>query len=92
MIKSKKLSRMTKRIMCMYSFHSFKQKLTWKCSMYNKKLFIVDESYTSKTCGNCGCLNDVKGSEVYDCIHCDSTFDRDVNGSRNIFIKNTTLR
>jgi hypothetical protein len=33
MIKSKKLSRMTKRIMCMYSFHSFKQKLTWKCSI-----------------------------------------------------------
>ena len=92
MIGSRKLSKITKRLMCMFSFFSFKEKLKYKCSYYNKNLIIVDESYTSKTCGNCGCLNDVKGSEVYDCIHCDSTFDRDVNGSRNIFIKNTTLR
>ena len=92
MIGSRKLSKITKRLMSMFSFFSFKEKLKYKCSYYNKNLIIVDESYTSKTCGNCGCLNDVKGYEVYDCIHCDSTFDRDVNGSRNIFIKNTTLR
>ncbi len=92
MIKSKKLSRVTKRIMCMYSFHSFKQKLAWKCSMYNKKLFIVDESYTSKTCGNCGILNDVGSNEVYECTSCGLICDRDVSGARNIFIKNIGLR
>ena len=92
MIKSKRLTRMTKRLMCMYSFHSFKQKLAWKCSLYNKKLFIVDESFTSKTCGRCGILNDVGGNEVYECTSCRLICDRDVSGARNIFIKNLRVR
>ena len=92
MVKSKKLTRMTKRLMCMYSFYSFRQKLEWKCSLYNKKIFIVDESYTSKTCGRCGVLNDVKGNETYTCGSCGLVCDRDVSGARNIFIKNTGLR
>ena len=92
MVKSKKLTRMTKRLMCMYSFYSFRQKLEWKCSLYNKKIFIVDESYTSKTCGSCGVLNDVKGNETYTCSSCGLVCDRDVSGARNIFIKNTGLR
>lgn len=92
MVGSRKLSKITKRLMCMFSFYSFKEKLKYKCLSYSKNLIIVDESYTSKTCGQCGCLNDVQGSEVYNCLHCDTTFDRDVNGARNIFIKNTTLR
>ena len=76
----------------MYSFYSFRQKLEWKCSLYNKKIFIVDESYTSKTCGRCGVLNDVKGNETYTCGSCGLVCDRDVSGARNIFIKNTGLR
>lgn len=92
MIKSKKLTRMTKRLMCMYSFYSFRQKLTWKCSLYNKKLFIVDESFTSKTCGNCGLLNDVGGNEVYECVSCKLVCDRDVSGARNILIKNLDIK
>jgi len=92
MLKSKKLNRMTKRLMCMYSFYSFRQKLEWKCSLYNKKIFIVDESYTSKTCGRCGILNDVKGNETYTCVSCGLVCDRDVSGARNTFIKNVGLR
>jgi IS605 OrfB family transposase len=92
MVKSRKLSRMTKRLMYMYSFYSFRQKLQWKCSLYNKKLFIVDESYTSKTCTQCGDLNDVGGKEVYTCNSCNVVYDRDVGGGRNIFIKNIRVR
>ena len=92
MIKSNKLTRMTKRLMCMYSFNSFKEKLQWKCSIHKKKLFIVDESYTSKTCGVCGVLNDVGGNETYTCSSCGLVCDRDVSGARNIFIKNIRLR
>jgi len=62
----------------MFSFFSFKEKLK------EKKVIIVDESYTSCTCGVCGHINNAKGNEV---------LDRNVQGSRNIFIKNNpTLR
>jgi IS605 OrfB family transposase len=90
MIKGKKLKRITKRLMCMFSFYTFRQKLTWKCKTYNKKLVIVDESYTSKTC-ICGCLNDMNGKEIYKCKTCGFTMDRDILGSLNILIKNIKL-
>jgi len=88
MLKGYKLSKQTKRMLCMYSFHSFMIKLKYKCEKNQKKLYVVDESYTSKTCTLCGKINDVKGSEVYRCVGCGNEVDRDVNGSRNILIKN----
>jgi putative transposase len=88
MVRSKKLSRGTKRMMMMFSFYSFKSKLMWKCKLRSKKLFIVDESYTSRTCTNCGVINDAKGKETLKCKSCDFSIDRDVAGARNIFIKN----
>lgn len=88
MLKGWKISRQTKRMLCMYSFHSFMVKLKYKCKKNGKKLYVVDESYTSKTCTLCGQMNDVGGSEVYECKGCGNKVDRDVNGSRNILIKN----
>lgn len=92
MLKKRKLGRMTKRLLSMFSFYKFKERLEYKCSVYNKKLIIVDESYTSKTCGNCGVLNDVGSNEEYCCSLCGVIIDRDVNGARNILIKNVGLR
>jgi len=91
MVRSKKIGRKTKRMLYMYSFFQFKQKLLWKASVENKKVIIVDESYTSKTCGCCGCLNDVGSSEIYKCKNCELVVDRDINGARNIFLKNYDL-
>ena len=88
MIKGKKISKQTKRMMCMYSFCSFMTKLKYKCKKENKKMYVVDESYTSKTCTLCGKINNVGGSEKYKCEGCENEIDRDVNGSRNILIKN----
>ena len=48
---------------------------------------ICTEEYTSKTCGRCGELNDVKALDVYSCNKCKLVIDRDVNGARNIYIK-----
>jgi putative transposase len=92
MIKSRKLARITKRLMCMFSFHSFKTKLKYKCKTYGKTLIIVDESYTSCTCGVCGMINKTGGKEVFRCSSCELEIDRDVTGSRNILIKNISLR
>ena len=91
MVKKKKLSRSTKRMM-MFSFFSFKQKLKWKCDLYGKKLIIVDESYTSCTCTNCGTINKTEGKETLKCYSCEFTVDRDVAGARNILIKNVILK
>jgi len=92
MIRSKKISKMTKRLMVMFSFHKFKERLLWKCQQHNKKFILVTEEYTSKTCTVCGVLNDTEGKEVLKCCKCGIIMDRDVIGSRNIFIKNSGIR
>ena len=44
---------------------------------------------TSKTCSCCGKLNyNLGSSEVFVCKECEMRIDRDVNGARNILIKN----
>jgi IS605 OrfB family transposase len=50
MLKGKKISKMTKRLMQAFSFYKFKERLKMKCEERNCVLHIVDESYTSKTC------------------------------------------
>lgn len=92
MVRGRKLAKSTKRMLYMYSFHSFKEKLKYKCQLKNVNLLIVDESYTSKTCGVCGTLNDTKGRETLICNHCSTTIDRDASGARNILLKNLSLR
>ena len=48
------------------------------------------EEYTSKTCTNCGVIkDDLNGNSVYKCNNCKMTLDRDINGARNIYIKDT---
>lgn len=91
MIRKRNLNKLTKRLMCMFSFNSFKEKLRYKCSTYGKKLIIVDESYTSCTCTGCGTINNTKGREFLVCSSCNMEIDRDIAGSRNIFIKNSSL-
>jgi len=62
--------------------------LKFKCKNTKTRLYIVDESYTSKTCTRCGQINNVGASERYECERCRIKIDRDVNGSRNIMLKN----
>ena len=68
-------------------FFKFKERLKHKCLELNKVFIAVNECYTSKTCTNCGTLNDVKSSETYKCSSCKITIDRDINGARNILLK-----
>jgi putative transposase len=93
MVRGKKIPKIVKRMMLMYRFYQFKEKLEYKCKEYGKKLIIVDESYTSCTCTNCGNIKKMGGSETYDCMTgCGIILDRDVVGARNIFIKNVAQR
>lgn len=92
-LKSKKLNRQTKRVLSQYSFYQFKSKLAWGMSIKGGDLIMVDESFTSKTCSECGLLTNVNGSEIFKCSNkeCQAELDRDVNGARNIMIKSLTL-
>ena len=91
MVKKSNLSRETKRLMYSFSFFKFKTLLKEACKWSNKQLYIVDESFTSKTCFRCGSLNDMKGGEIYRCSECNLICDRDILGATNIFLKNISF-
>ena len=49
---------------------------------------LCNESYTSKTCGNCGHVHHrLGGNKVFKCPHCGIQISRDVNGARNILLR-----
>ncbi len=80
----------TKRRMQGLCHYQFQQKLIGLCEKHQSKLYLVDESYTTKTCGACGKMNPSVGSaHVFTC-QCGYTLDRDIHGARNIWIKTMT--
>jgi putative transposase len=78
------------RGMNILSHFKFKTRLKYKINCFkNTKLYNVTEEYTSKTCTKCGNIkNDLGSSKVYNCVECLLKIDRDINGARNILIKN----
>jgi transposase len=86
------LNKKTKHDLLQLSHYTFKQRLIEKSKEYrNFRVYVVNESYTTKTCTNCGNLKDVGGSKTYKCDKCPYKGDRDVNASRNIFLKYCSL-
>ncbi len=87
--KKRKISAKTTSSMLTLSHYKFKQRLVDKVNQYpNCKLYIVDEHYTSKTCGCCGNINNTLiGEREWVCQRCDSHLDRDHNASRNILLR-----
>jgi putative transposase len=69
-------------------YYTFSQRLEYKCKLTKTSYSLVDEMYTSKICSNCGNYNkDLKAEKIYKCVNCDLSIDRDINGCRNIFMK-----
>lgn len=87
MVKQNKIRSCTKRMMNSLSFYKFKEKLKSQCLRKNRKLHIVSEAFTTKTCPTCGQLNDIKSEKIYRCLPCTYELDRDIHGSRNILIR-----
>lgn len=78
----------TKRKLNQLSHFKFKQRLQSKARTKSHcEVYIVTEDFTTKTCTNCGSLNDVKSEKKITCDCCKFKIDRDINGARNIFIK-----
>ena len=85
----RKISSKTARSICTYSHYLFQQRLIHKSREFPWcKVVIVEEDYTSVTCGSCGKYNHKLGSSKdFNCPHCDYKADRDINASRNILLK-----
>lgn len=77
------------RNMYTLSFYEFRMKLINKAKEYNINVKLLNEPYTSKTCGKCGSLNYSLGnSETFKCPKCNLEIDRDINGARCIMLRN----
>lgn len=76
------------RLMNDLKLYTFKQRLIYKAGIANKKVVKVHEGYTTKTCSNCGFINNNVGSNsVYECPCCHISTGRDMNAAKNMFIK-----
>ncbi len=89
--KKKNLTYAVKRSMQGLSHYRFRMRLITKAAETNIKVVVCDESYTSQTCGKCFNRYKVKGRE-YKCPNCEVELSRDMNGARNIMIKNHLIR
>ena len=88
----KGFNRKCNRNMLQLKHFKFKERLKHKCNLdKNTDVTIVTEEYTSKTCTQCGDLNNsLGGSRIFNCKNCNLRCDRDVNGARNILLKYIT--
>jgi len=80
------------RKMFTLSFYTFKMKLINKAKEKGVKIHHLNEPYTSKTCGKCGNVkHNLKNDNVYVCNICNLVISRDINGARNILLRNAHL-
>jgi len=89
-IKTKrKINSATARAMLTFSHYRFKEHLLFKATEYpGCQVLLVDESYTSITCGSCGKKNKKLGTkETFECPSCNWRAGRDINGARNILVR-----
>ena len=86
---SRKLNKTAVRQMLTWSHGLFIERLVSKSREFRDTyVHIVDECYTSKTCGGCGTMNESLGtSKWFSCNSCGFECERDLNGARNVFIK-----
>ena len=87
--KKRKLSKKVVTVLNHLSHYKFKQHLKMKCLEYGCEFISCTEEYTSKTCSNCGHLNDYKAikERTLKCTNCKKEVNRDINGSKNILMK-----
>lgn len=67
-------------------FGMLRQLIEYKAELYGAEVVIIDRYYpSSKTCSNCGCVQNIPLSvRVYNCGNCKTVIDRDLNAAINI--------
>jgi transposase len=89
--KNCRLSKSVKYVLNNLSHYSFRQHLLNKSQEHGCECNVVTEEFTSKTCSFCGHISDTYEKRLKICNHCNITIDRDLNGAKNILIKNTKI-
>jgi putative transposase len=85
--KSRKISTKTVRGMSSLAHGLFLEKLKTKAIENSSKIIIIDEMYTTMTCGKCFYKNrNIKSKSEWICPRCNWHHDRDTNASRNMLI------
>lgn len=89
--KKDKLPKVVRKAMLSLSHYKFKEILKYVSeNVPCCKVIVCNESYTSKTCGNCGELNNELKSQKHFSCKCGYNMDRDWNGARNVLIRSLT--
>ena len=89
----RKITKRTVRNMLSWRHYEFRMRLMERARQEGKTVYVIGEEYTTKVCSNCFAVNNkVGGAKVFECCHCGLKADRDAMGSRNIFIKNISVR
>lgn len=87
--KKRRLNGRVKFVLNMLSHYSFKLHIKNKALEYGSQVIDVTEEHTSLTCTACGTISNKYKGRTKEC-ECGEKIDRDINGSRNILIKNIT--
>lgn len=88
MVSARTLGRRVNYSLCKLSQFKFKQHIKTKSEQYGCKIYEVTEEYTSQCCGRCGKVSKHYNEREKICCICGTRINRDLNGSRNIFIRN----
>lgn len=88
----RKIRTKTARTMMTWSHYRFRMHLLNKAREYPScRVVIVNEAYTSKTCGRCGKINDkLGGNKIFKCASCGLEAHRDLHAARNILLRYLT--
>ena len=91
---SRRIASKTARAMLTWSHYRFRQSLLNKAREYPWcRVLECEEPYTSKTCTRCGSLHHkLGGAKIFKCPDCGFEIDRDWSGSRNILLRDLTIR
>ena len=90
--KTRKISKVTTRLLLGLSHYDFQQKLLYKAKQRGRNVILCNEHLTTKCCGQCGTLNEKIGSKkIFHCEKCNLVMDRDIHAARNILIRSLTL-
>lgn len=85
---ARKLNRKSVRNMLTWRHAKFASHLEQMARRHGVLVIRCNESYTSKTCTNCGHIHSsLGGSKVFNCKACGIRIKRDVNGARNIMLR-----
>lgn len=91
-IANKLKSRKEKNKLRSWRHCEFRRRLIDKAREYGTTVVLVNEAFTSKTCTGCGTIQNIGRKRTLACKKCQTTIDRDINGSRNILLRCFTQR